>query len=121
MIPWPPNSVSVSASVSELLSSRLKQPYTPGFSTDIDMDTIPPGLNEGVIRYISAKKNEPEFLLQFRLTAYRHWLTMKMPNWQALNIQPIDYQAISYFSAPASKKNAPKSLDEIYPKLLKNY
>ena len=114
-------SVSVSVRVSDLLDQRLKQPYTPGFTTDIEMDVVPPGLNEAVIRTISAKKNEPEFLLQFRLKAYQHWLTMKMPHWPHLKIDPIDYQAISYFSAPKSKKNAPKSLDEVDPKLLETY
>ena len=107
--------------MSELLDARLKQPYTPGFTTDIEMDVVPPGLDEDTIRFISAKKNEPEFLLDFRLKAYRHWLTLKMPQWQHLKIAPIDYQAISYFSAPKSKKNAPKSLAEVDPKLLETY
>ena len=98
-----------------------KKNYAHGFVTDIDMDTVPPGLNEDVIRFISAKKNEPDFLLQFRLKAYRHWLTMRMPTWQNLKIAPIDFQAISYFSAPKSKKNAPKSLDDVDPKLLATY
>ncbi|MCX7120986.1 MAG: Fe-S cluster assembly protein SufB [Gammaproteobacteria bacterium] len=99
----------------------LKKSYTPGFTTDIEMDTVAPGLSEDVIRFISAKKNEPAFLLEFRLKAYRHWLTMKMPEWAHLKIEPIDYQAISYFAAPKSKKDAPKSLDEVDPKLLEMY
>ncbi|MDP1574892.1 MAG: Fe-S cluster assembly protein SufB [Coxiellaceae bacterium] len=101
------------------IKESLKKPYTPGFVTDIEMETMPPGLNEDVIRLISAKKNEPEFLLNFRLKAYRHWLTMKMPNWQHLKIEPIDYQAISYFAAP--KKKLLKSMDEVDPKLLETY
>ena len=96
------------------IKESLKKPYTPGFVTDIEMETVPPGLNEDVIRLISEKKNEPEFLLNFRLKAYRHWLTMKMPDWQHLKIEPIDYQAISYFAAP--KKKLLKSMDEVDPK-----
>ena len=95
--------------------------YAHGFVTDIDSDTIPPGLNEDVIRMISAKKKEPEFLLNWRLRAYEHWLTMKEPDWAHLHHKPIDYQAISYFSAPKSRADAPKSLDEVDPKLLETY
>jgi Fe-S cluster assembly protein SufB len=95
--------------------------YAHGFVTDIDSDTIPPGLNEDVIRMISAKKKEPEFLLDFRLRAYEHWLTMKEPDWAHLHHKPIDYQGISYFSAPKSRDDAPKSLDEVDPKLLETY
>src|SRR3989338_2788629 len=105
----------------QYIKEVTKKNYAHGFVTDIDMDTVPPGLNEDVIRFISAKKNEPDFLLQFRLKAYRHWLTMRMPTWQNLKIAPIDFQAISYFSAPKSKKNAPKSLDDVDPKLLATY
>ena len=101
------------------INDLLKKSYNPGFVTDIEMETLPPGLNEDVIRSISAKKNEPAFLLEFRLKAYRHWLTMTMPNWQHLKIEPIDYQAISYFSSPKKKKL--KSLDEVDPKLLETY
>ena len=95
--------------------------YEHGFFTDIESDTLPPGLNEDVIRAISAKKNEPEFLLEWRLQAYQHWLTLSEPEWAHLNHSPIDYQAISYFSAPKSKDDAPKSLDEVDPKLLETY
>ncbi|MCX7124419.1 MAG: Fe-S cluster assembly protein SufB, partial [Gammaproteobacteria bacterium] len=77
------------------IDEALKKPYAPGFVTDIEMDTVAPGLNEDVIRFISAKKNEPEFLLQWRLKAYHYWLTLKMPEWPHLKIDPIDYQAIS--------------------------
>jgi len=93
--------------------------YKYGFSSDIEADTIPKGLNESVIRLISQKKGEPEWLLNFRLDAYHHWLTLKMPHWAHLKIAEIDYQDIIYFSAP--KKNSPKSLDEVDPELLKTF
>ena len=82
--------------------------YKHGFVTDIDADTVPPGLDEDVIRFISRKKGEPAFLLEWRLKAYRHWLTMTEPNWAHVHYPPIDYQAISYYSAPKSKKDAPQ-------------
>ena len=103
-----------------MIHESIKQSYQYGFTTDIEMETVPPGLNEGVIRFISAKKNEPLFLLNFRLQAYRHWLTLSAPNWAHLKIEPIDYQAISYYSAPKAKKLL-KSLDEVDPKLLEMY
>lgn len=93
--------------------------YKYGFTTDIETDVIPIGLNEGVVRMISAKKNEPEWMLEFRLKAYRHWLTMKMPQWAHLNIPEIDYQSIAYFAAP--RKNSPQSLDEVDPELLATF
>jgi len=97
------------------------QDYEAGFITDIETDTLPPGLNEDVIRHISAKKDEPEWLLNWRLEAYRHWLTMTEPHWAHVNYKPIDFQSISYFSAPKSKDDGPKSLDEVDPKLLETY
>ncbi|WP_395375587.1 Fe-S cluster assembly protein SufB [Marinicella sp. W31] len=100
---------------------RANQGYKEGFVTDIESDTLPPGLNEEVIGIISAKKNEPEWLLEYRLGAYRKWLTMAEPQWAKLNIPAIDFQDISYFSSPKSSKNAPKSLDEVDPKLLETY
>jgi len=103
------------------LSNLLSQEYQHGFVTDIETDSLPPGLNEDVIRSISAKKNEPEFMLEWRLKAYRHWLTMTPPDWAKLQIDPIDYQAISYYSAPKLNKDAPKSLAEVDPELLKTY
>ncbi len=103
------------------LEALVAQKYRHGFVTDIESDTVPPGLNEDVIRKISAIKKEPEFLLQWRLKAYRHWLTMTPPNWAQLKIAPIDYQAISYYSAPKTNANAPKSLEEVDPKLLETY
>jgi len=93
--------------------------YKYGFTTDIEMDVIPIGLNEDVVRIISAKKNEPEWMLDFRLKAYRHWLTMKIPTWAHLKLPDIDYQSISYFAAP--RKNALQSLDEVDPELLATF
>src|SRR6188508_1687834 len=106
---------------SELLTDLVKRKYRHGFVTDIEQDTVPPGLNEDVIRLISAKKGEPEFLTEWRLKAYRHWLTMKEPEWAHVRYSPIDYQAISYYAAPKSTADAPKSLDEVDPKLLETY
>ncbi len=103
------------------LEQLVGQKYRHGFVTDIESDTLPPGLDENVIRHISRIKNEPEFLLQWRLKAYRHWLTMQAPDWAHLKIAPIDYQAISYYSAPKARADAPKSLDEVDPKLLETY
>jgi len=95
--------------------------YRHGFVTDIESDTVPPGLDESVIRHISRKKAEPDFLLQWRLRAYENWLTMQEPDWAHVNIAPIDYQAISYYSAPKKNTDGPKSLDEVDPKLLETY
>jgi Fe-S cluster assembly protein SufB len=98
----------------------VKSDYKYGFVTDIETDTVPPGLNEDVIRLISTKKNEPDFLLQWRLKAYRHWLTMTEPNWQNAFYPPIDYQKIIYYAAPKPKKKL-GSLDEVDPELLKTF
>jgi Fe-S cluster assembly protein SufB len=95
--------------------------YAAGFVTDIESDTFPPGLSEDVVRAISAKKGEPEWMTEWRLKAYRHWLTMDTPDWAHLNIPPIDYQDISYYSAPKKPEDGPKSLDEVDPKLLETY
>ena len=103
------------------LDSLVGQKYQHGFVTDIDSDTVPPGLDEDVIRLISRKKGEPEFLLEWRLVAFRHWLTMREPHWAHVRYAPIDYQAISYFSAPKSKSDGPKSLADVDPKLLATY
>ena len=105
----------------EQLEKLVSQRYRHGFVTDIDADTVPPGLNEDVIRHISRKKGEPDFMLQWRLRAYEHWLTMAEPDWAHLRHAPIDYQAISYYSAPKSDEDRPKSLDEVDPKLLETY
>jgi Fe-S cluster assembly protein SufB len=95
--------------------------YEHGFVTDVESDTVPPGLDEDVVRLISKKKNEPQFLLDWRLKAFEHWHTMTEPNWAKLNIKPVGYQDISYYSAPRSKNDGPKSLDEVDPKLLETY
>ena len=101
--------------------SFVDQRYRHGFVTDIDADTVPPGLSEDVIRQISARKAEPDFLLEWRLKAYKHWLTLREPTWAHIHHPPIDYQAISYFSAPKSDADRPQSLDEVDPKLLETY
>jgi Fe-S cluster assembly protein SufB len=105
----------------EILENITSGEYKYGFVTNIETDIISKGLNEDVIRLISAKKNEPEWLLEFRLNAYRHWLTLKMPEWPHLNIPDIDYQAISYYAAPKQKKESPKSLEEVDPELLRTF
>ena len=105
----------------EELKKIAETEYQYGFETHIEQDTLPPGLDESVIAHISRMKNEPDWLLEFRLAAYRHWLTLEQPDWGHLNIKPIDYQAISYYSAPKSKKAGPKSLDEVDPELLRTY
>jgi len=109
------------ASKQQEVERLVGKKYEHGFVTDIEADTVPPGLDEDVIRHISAKKGEPEFLLEWRLKSYRHWLTMNEPGWAHLKHEPIDYQAISYYSAPKSRDDAPKSLDEVDPKLLETY
>ena len=109
------------ATESHDVEALVKKEYEHGFVTDIDSDTLPPGLNEDVIRLISKKKNEPDWLTEWRLKSYRHWLTMSEPTWAHVDYNPIDYQAISYYSAPKSKDDAPKSLDEVDPKLLETY
>ncbi|UTW04929.1 Fe-S cluster assembly protein SufB [Amphritea atlantica] len=103
------------------LERMLERGYSQGFVTDIDSDSLPPGLSEAVIRQIVAKKNEPEFLLQWRLQAYRHWLTMPLPTWSRVHYAPIDYNTISYYSAPKSRPDGPQSLDEVDPEILRTY
>jgi Fe-S cluster assembly protein SufB len=95
--------------------------YKHGFVTDIESDSLPPGLNEEVVCWISARKGEPEWLLDWRLKAFRQWQKMPEPRWAHLKIEPIDFQAISYFSAPKSNADKPQSLDEVDPKLLETY
>src|SRR5579872_5350110 len=103
------------------VDTLLRSEYRHGFVTDIESDTVAPGLSEDVIRLISTKKQEPAFMLEWRLKAFRHWLTMQEPAWAHLHHPPIDYQGISYYSAPKSKKDGPKSLAEVDPKLLETY
>ncbi|MFL2553956.1 MAG: Fe-S cluster assembly protein SufB [Candidatus Rariloculaceae bacterium] len=109
------------ATTPDNLSDLVEQKYQHGFVTDIQQDIVPPGLNEDVIRLISKKKKEPAFLTEWRLKAYRHWLTMNEPEWAHVNYEPIDYQSISYYAAPKNPDDAPKSLDEVDPKLLETY
>ena len=103
------------------VEALVRREYQHGFVTDLESDTVPPGLDEDVIRLISRKKGEPEFLVEWRLKAYRHWLGMSEPRWANVNHAPIDYNEISYYSAPKSKEDGPKSLDEVDPKLLETY
>src|SRR5579883_3310542 len=97
------------------------QEYKYGFVTEIEQETVPRGLNEDVIRLISAKKNEPEWMLEWRLKAYRHWLTLKEPTWANVHYPAINYQDIIYYAAPKTKKDGPQSLEEVDPELLKTY
>ena len=113
-------SVTVSESVQDL-DALVNRRYEAGFVTDIESETLAPGLSEETVRFISAKKGEPEWMLQWRLEAFRQWQTLTPPDWAHLNVPPIDYQSISYFSAPKSKDDAPKSLDEVDPELLRTY
>ncbi|WP_448506348.1 Fe-S cluster assembly protein SufB [Immundisolibacter sp.] len=99
----------------------LDRDYSAGFVSDIDADTLPPGLSEDVIRLISAKKGEPEFMLAWRLEAYRHWLKMTPPAWAHVHYPPVDFQDIVYYSAPKSRSDGPKSLDEVDPELLATF
>jgi Fe-S cluster assembly protein SufB len=103
------------------VNKLINRGYEHGFVTAIESDTVPPGLDEEIIRFISTKKHEPEWMLERRLKAYRHWLTMADPEWAHLKHPPIDYQAISYYSAPRKKGDGPTSLDEVDPQLLDTY
>jgi len=109
--------MSNNAQVENLVDKK----YEAGFVTDIEQETLPPGLDEDVIRHISSMKGEPDWLLDWRLAAFAHWQTMREPNWAHVQYPPIDYQSISYFSAPKSSEDGPKSLDEVDPKLLETY
>src|SRR5690554_46690 len=104
----------------QILTELTTQDYKYGFTTDVETYVIDKGLDEDVIRHISEQKEEPEWLLEFRLKSYRHWLTMEMPDWAHLNIPEIDYQDMIYYADPSKKKN-PKSLDEVDPELLKTF
>jgi Fe-S cluster assembly protein SufB len=106
---------------SQEMEQLVRREYKEGFVTDIESETVPPGLDESVIAFISNKKGEPEWMLEWRLKAYHQWLKMKEPSWAHLNYPPIDYQAISYYSAPKRPEDRPQSLDEVDPKLLETY
>ncbi len=109
------------ASKQQDIKDLVERKYEHGFVTEIESDTLPPGLDTDVIRLISRKKGEPQFMLDWRLKAFEHWQTMHEPDWAKLKIAPINYQDISYYSAPKSTDDAPKSLDEVDPKLLETY
>ena len=109
------------SSAVDQLEGLTNQDYKYGFVTDIDQETLAPGLNEDTVRFISAKKDEPEWLLEWRLKAFRHWQGMDEPTWPNVHYPPIDYQAISYYAAPKSADDRPKSLDEVDPELLATY
>ncbi|WP_163560557.1 Fe-S cluster assembly protein SufB [Halomonas sp. NO4] len=106
---------------SQEMEQLVRREYKEGFVTDIESDTVPPGLDENTIAFISKKKGEPEWMLEWRLKAYRQWLKMTSPSWAHLDYPPIDYQAISYYSAPKRDEDRPQSLDEVDPKLLETY
>ncbi|MBA2779990.1 Fe-S cluster assembly protein SufB [Billgrantia kenyensis] len=106
---------------SQEMEQLVRREYKEGFVTDIESETVPPGLDESVIAFISNKKGEPEWMLEWRLKAYHQWLKMKEPSWAHLDYPPIDYQAISYYSAPKRPEDRPQSLDEVDPKLLETY
>lgn len=107
--------------MSDEVAGLIKKEYAAGFYTDIESETLPPGLNETVIRFISAKKNEPEWLLEWRLKAYEAFLEMEEPEWAHLQYEKVDFQSVSYYSAPKSMADRPKSLDEVDPELLRTY
>jgi Fe-S cluster assembly protein SufB len=109
------------STATETIEGLVQQEYKYGFITDVEADAAPPGLNEDIVRLISAKKNEPKFMLEWRLKAFRHWLTMKEPAWPHVHYPPIDYQGSVYYSAPKKKGDGPRSLDEVDPKLLETY
>src|SRR5688572_21473381 len=109
------------STATETIEGFVKQEYKYGFYTDLETESAPPGLSEDIIRLISKKKNEPEFMLEWRLKAYRHWLTMQEPAWPKVHYPPIDYQKVIYYSAPKKRGDGPKSLDEVDPKLLETY
>jgi Fe-S cluster assembly protein SufB len=107
--------------VSDTLDQHLQSEYKYGFYSEIEGDEAPKGLNPDIIRFISSKKNEPAWMLEYRLKAYEHWLTMKEPHWASVDYPPIDYQDIKYYSAPKKMKEKPKSLDEVDPELLATF
>ena len=108
-------------SETEMLKEYAEQEYKYGFVTDIESETLPPGLNEEVIQFISKKKGEPQWLTDWRLKAYKLWLKMEEPHWANVEYPKIDYQSISYYSAPKDMKDGPKSLDEVDPELIETY
>ena len=113
--------MSYTAETANQVSNLSGEKYKYGFVTDIESDLAPKGLNEDIVRFISAKKDEPDWLLQWRLRSYRRWLEMKEPTWGKVNYPDIDFQDAHYYAAPKSKEDGPKSLDEVDPELLRTY
>src|SRR3982751_3266605 len=105
----------------EAIKNLTQQEYKWGFVSPIESDFVPKGLSEDVVRLISAKKQEPEFMLEYRLKAYQHWLTLKEPTWQNVHYPPINYQDLYYYAAPKAKGSGPKSLDEVDPEIRKTF
>ncbi|MCS5607207.1 MAG: Fe-S cluster assembly protein SufB, partial [Alphaproteobacteria bacterium] len=113
--------MSYTTETAEQVSALSSDKYKYGFVTDIESDLAPKGLNEDIVRFISAKKDEPDWLLQWRLRSYRRWLEMEEPTWGNVNYPDIDFQDAHYYAAPKSKEDGPKSLDEVDPELLRTY
>ncbi|MEJ0090283.1 MAG: hypothetical protein WDM80_11145 [Limisphaerales bacterium] len=109
------------STATETIEDLVKTEYKYGFVTDVETESTPPGLSEETIRHISTKKNEPAWLTEWRIKAFRHWQTMPEPTWQFVKYPKIDFQDISYFSQPKPKGDAPKSLADVDPKLLETY
>lgn len=109
----------MSRNLDDIVDSHAQ--YSAGFVTEIESETLPPGLDESVVRFISARKNEPEWLTEWRLEAYRHWRGMQPPEWAHVSFAPVDFEAISYYSAPKAQADGPKSLHEVDPELLRTY
>jgi Fe-S cluster assembly protein SufB len=109
------------ATTNPTIERFLKSPYSSGWVTDIEQERVPPGLDESIIRLISSKKREPEWLLEWRLKAYRHWRQMPLPKWSKVDYPAIDFEAITYYAAPKPAVDGPKSLDEVDPELLRTY
>ena len=112
---------NIMSTSTDTIEELVKSEYKFGFYTDIETESAPPGLNEGIIRFISGKKNEPEWLMEWRLKAYRHWLTLEAPTWPKVHYPQIDYQDITYFVAPKNLADGPKSMDEVDPKILETF
>ncbi|MFM1945244.1 MAG: cysteine desulfurase activator complex subunit SufB, partial [Verrucomicrobiota bacterium] len=109
------------STAADTIEGLVKRDYKYGFVTDLETESVDPGLSEDVVRLISAKKGEPEWLLEWRLKSLRHWQTLEEPKWPKVDYPPVDFQQIVYYSAPKQPKDAPKSLDEVDPKLLETY
>jgi Fe-S cluster assembly protein SufB len=109
------------STATETIEGLVKQDYKYGFYTDVETDSAPPGLSEDTIRLISRRKNEPAWLTDWRLKAFRHWQTMQEPHWAKVHHEKINYQDIVYYSAPGKKGDGPKSLEDVDPKLLETY